>query len=214
MAGFWRLLPALVRMLPLFHIALTGAVFGTWTGGLLLVWRNRFSYPRLSAMEFPPEQLAHPPMVSVLVPACNEAETVERAMRSLLTLDYPNIEIIAINDRSTDDTGDILDCLAAGNPCLRVVHIRTLPEGWLGKNHALHIAGREARGEWILFTDADVVYRPEALSKAMAYAGQTGADHLVACPHCRGDNFWERLFMSYFGLMFLFRVRPWEVVTR
>jgi hypothetical protein len=211
MQPVWHLLPVLLRMLPVLHIALTGFVFSTWTLGLLLVWRYRLCYPRLSTIRFNSEQLAMPPSVSVLVPACNEAETIERAMRSLLAIDYPNLEIIAVDDRSTDETGDILDCLAAGNPRLRVLHIENLPDGWLGKNHALHVASEEARGEWLLFTDADVVYRPDTLRMTLAYARLTGADHLVACPRCRGFDFWERLFMSYFGLMFLFRVRPWEV---
>lgn len=203
--------PAILRLLPLLHVGITGLVFVTWAVGLVLIWLYRFCYPRLSEVTFTADQMEMLPALSVVVPACNESATIERAMRSLLAIDYPGLEIIAINDRSTDDTGDILDCLAAGSPRLRVVHIRHLPEGWLGKNHALHVAGREASGDWLLFTDADVVYRPDTLRKAVTYARLTGADHLVACPRCRGFGFWERLFTSYFGLMFLFRVRPWAV---
>ena len=208
----WHLLPLILRILPLLHTALTGAVFAAWSFGLLLVWHYRPCYPRLSRVNLNCEKLTKLPTLSVIVPACNEGETVGRAMRSLLALDYPEFEVIAIDDRSTDETGEILDCLAAGNPRLRVRHVRALPDGWLGKNHALHVASQEARGEWLLFTDADVIYHPNALRRSLAYACLTGADHLVACPRCRGFDFWERLFMSYFGLMFLFRVRPWEVV--
>lgn len=211
MPSLAHLFPWLLRLLPLLHTALSGSIFTAWSLGLLLVWHFRPSYPRLSDVPLSVEQTAALPTLSIIVPACNEGETVERAMRSLLALDYPGLEIIAVNDRSTDDTGDILDCLAAGNPRLRVLHLNYLPPRWLGKNHALHIASREARGEWLLFTDADIVYKPDTLRRAVAYACQTKTDHLVACPRCRGFDFWERLFMSYFGLMFLFRVRPWAV---
>jgi len=211
MIPFGHLVPHILRMLPFLHTLITGAIFSAWSLALLLVWHYRPCYPRLSTVEIHQEQLAELPKLSVVVPACNEAKTVGYAMRSLLAIEYPDLEIIAVNDRSTDETGDILDCLAAGNSRLRVLHIDRLPDGWLGKNHALHVGSLEARGDWILFTDADVVYRPDALEKTVAYARMTGADHLVACPHCRGYDFWERLFMSYFGLMFLFRIRPWEV---
>jgi hypothetical protein len=199
------------RILPMIHTTLSGLIFSVWSIGLLLVWHYRPCYPRLSNVKLDLNQVKTLPKLSVIVPACNEGATVEIAMRSLLALDYPDLEIIAVDDRSTDETGDILDCLAAGDPRLSVLHIDSLPQGWLGKNHALHVASRTARGEWILFTDADVVYRPDTLGMAVAYACQTGADHLVACPKLRAFGFWERLFMSYFGLMFLFRVRPWAV---
>ncbi|HLJ57479.1 MAG TPA: glycosyltransferase family 2 protein, partial [Chthonomonadaceae bacterium] len=211
MNPFAGLAPNVVRILPLLHTVITAAVFSAWSCALLLVWRNRPCYPRLATVHFTKGQLCSLPPLTIVVPACNEALTVGRAMRSLLALEYPDLEIIAVNDRSTDETGDILDCLAAGNKRLRVLHINRLPPGWLGKNHALHVGGLQARGDWILFTDADVVYQPDALERAVAYAAMTRTDHLVACPRCRGFDFWEKLFMSYFGLMFLLRVRPWEV---
>jgi cellulose synthase/poly-beta-1,6-N-acetylglucosamine synthase-like glycosyltransferase len=203
--------PQLLRLLPLLHTALTGVVLSAWSVALLMVWGHRPGYPRLSTACAESSQAIALPTLSILVPACNEAETIECAMRSLLAVDYPGLEILAIDDRSTDETGDLLDCLAASDPRLRVRHVTSLPAGWLGKNHALHVASREARGEWLLFTDADIVYRPDALRTAVRYALRTGADHLVACPKFRGFDFWERLMASYFGLMFVFRVRPWDV---
>lgn len=151
------------------------------------------------------------PSLSVLVPACNEAEVIEPAMRSLLALQYPCMEVIAVEDRSTDATGEILRRLAAHDPRLRVISVRSLPAGWLGKNYALHRASQEARGEWLLFTDADVVFAPAAMQRAVEHAVRRGIDHLVVSPRFEAHGFWEKLFVSYFSLMFSLRVRPWEV---
>jgi glycosyltransferase involved in cell wall biosynthesis len=200
-ARFWRLL----------HCLLAGGTLAAWVGGIgMLVW-NRKRYRSLSAVPFHPSEIVTLPSLSILVPACNEAATVERAMQSLLALDYPCLEIIAIDDRSTDETGAILDRMAARHPRLRVLHIADLPSGWLGKNHAMHVASEVAAGDWLLFTDADVVYRRDALCRAVAYAQRQSVDHLVVSPHIETRGFWERLFVSYFALMFSFRTRPWDV---
>jgi len=158
---------------------LTGGITMGWftaTGMLVL---NRHRFQRLSRIALQPSERDTLPTLSVLVPACNEAATLEQAMQSLLAMDYPCMEIIAVNDRSTDGTGALLERLAAENPRLRVRHVVELPAGWLGKNHALHVASQEATGDWLLFTDADVVYSPDALLRAVSYARRVGADHLV-----------------------------------
>src|SRR6185436_11647222 len=95
------------------------------------------------------------PLVSLVVAARDEERNVESAARSLLAQTYPALEIIAVDDRSTDRTGAILDGLAAVQPRLRVVHVTELPTGWLGKNHALSFGAAAARGDWLLFADAD-----------------------------------------------------------
>lgn len=122
------------------------------------------------------------PKVSIVVSALNEAGTIEPALRSLMALDYPRLEIIAVNDRSGDDTGAIMDRLARDHADLRVIHIPGLPAGWLGKNHALHIGAQAATGEYLLFTDADVVFAPSALRQAVHYCEQERLDHLVVLP--------------------------------
>jgi cellulose synthase/poly-beta-1,6-N-acetylglucosamine synthase-like glycosyltransferase len=114
----------------------------------------------------PQEQL---PKVSVIIPALNEAATIEPALASVLALDYPDLEVIAINDRSTDATGRILKRFAASEPRLKVYHIEELPEGWLGKNHALWYGANRADGELLLFTDADVVMAKDSLARAVSY---------------------------------------------
>jgi glycosyltransferase involved in cell wall biosynthesis len=195
------------------HTLLSLTVLLLWSVSVSLLIRGRRFYRSLSEIPFTPDEMEPMPRLSILVPACNEGDTVERAMRSLLAIDYPDLEIIAINDRSTDDTGAILDRLAATDSRLRVLHITDLPHGWLGKNHAMQVAGEEATGKWLLFTDADVVFAPDTLRRAMAYVCTRDIDHLVLSPRCETHDFWERLFVSYFGLMFSFRTRPWEVAN-
>src|ERR1700690_3955522 len=113
------------------------------------------------------------PRVSIVVPACNEAGDIEVTLSRLLALDYDNYEVIAVNDRSTDRTGEIMESVAArpaAHGRLRVIHHRELPAGWLGKTHAMWTATNEAKGDWLLFTDADVQFKPDSVRRAMAYA--------------------------------------------
>jgi cellulose synthase/poly-beta-1,6-N-acetylglucosamine synthase-like glycosyltransferase len=122
------------------------------------------------------------PLVSIVVAACNEAETIEPALRTLLTQDYPNLEIVVVNDRSTDRTGQIVEGLAADDPRVKVVHIETLPENWLGKVHALHRGAALSKGDWIIFTDADVRFAPNLVKKCVAIAEDEKHDHLTLLP--------------------------------
>ena len=151
------------------------------------------------------------PPLSVVVPARDEEATVGEAMRTLLALAYPDLEIIAVDDRSTDRTGAILDSLAAEDPRLRVVRVRELPPGWIGKNHALHLGGLRARGEYILFTDADVHFEPTALRRAVRAARRRDLDHLVVLPDVRLEGFWETALVTYFAVAFQFAFLPWQI---
>lgn len=142
------------------------------------------------------------PLVSILVPARDEEQEIESALRGMLGLDYPNFEVIAIDDRSEDATGRIMDRLAAEDPRCRVIHIRELPAGWLGKNYANHMAGKQARGEYLLFTDGDVKFRPEALRHAMGHMLERKIDHLTLYPDGGRGAFWEQVLLAYFVLWF------------
>ncbi|MEK6555629.1 MAG: glycosyltransferase family 2 protein [Bdellovibrionota bacterium] len=122
------------------------------------------------------------PLVSLVIPACNEQDTIQAALESLLKLNYPNYEIIAINDRSTDETGEIIRKLSLEDSRLKLVTIEELPVGWLGKLNALHVGAKMAQGEWILFSDADVHYSVDALKKAVSYAEDRQADFLAVSP--------------------------------
>jgi glycosyltransferase involved in cell wall biosynthesis len=153
------------------------------------------------------------PKVTVVVPARNEARTIEPALRSLRLLDYPNYEIIVVNDRSDDDTGGIMQRIAAeadGAP-IKVVSIAELPKGWLGKTHAMWRGAQQGSGDWLLFTDADVVFRPDSLRRAVAYSEQAQADHLVLFPTMIIKSADERMMMAVFQALIGFGHRPWKV---
>lgn len=155
-----------------------------------------------------------PPRVSIIVPARNEEEMIERGLASLLALDYPDYELIAVNDRSTDRTGEIMDQVAASRAAhgrLRVIHIDALPSGWLGKTHAMWSAARQATGDWLLFTDADVLFKPDSLRRALAYAEADQADHVVLFPRMIMQDPGEKMMIAFFQTLFVFGHRPWKV---
>jgi len=151
------------------------------------------------------------PKISLVVAGRNEERNVERAMRSLLAQDYPNLELIAVDDRSEDSTGAILDRLAANEPRLRVIHVRELPAGWLGKCHALHAGSEAASGEWLIFADADIVMDSTVLARAIAYALEQKLDHLAIAPRIEMKGFLVNCFASFFGMVFSSYFKPWKV---
>lgn len=118
------------------------------------------------------------PLVSIIIPARNEEKHIEAALASVLALDYPRLEFIVLDDRSTDRTADILHQLSDRDPRLRVITLRNLPTGWLGKNHALHVGAEQADGEFLLFTDADVQMAPDTMSRAVSRMVEQNLDHL------------------------------------
>jgi glycosyltransferase involved in cell wall biosynthesis len=173
------------------------------------------------------------PGVAIIVPARNEEGSIEQALQRLLALDYDNYEIIAINDRSSDRTGEIMDAMgscsggppgppasAAGAernpgtstpPRLTVVHIHELPPNWMGKAHAMWTAASQTDADWLLFTDADVMFRPDCLRRALTYAAAERADHLVLFPRTIMKRPGEKMMLAFFQLMFVFGHRPWKV---
>ena len=175
------------------------------------------------------------PRISIIVPARNEAEDIRETLTHLLALDYSNYEIIAVNDRSTDRTGQIMDEVAANDLAasgllrdagvtahaladrsvrptrLKVIHISELPSGWMGKTHAMWTAGLQATGEWVLFTDADVIFKPDSLRRAVAYVEAERADHVVLFPRMIMKGAGERMMIAFFQVLFVFGHRPWKV---
>lgn len=174
---------------------------------------HRASLPDLSSWsggDEPPSGAPAWPRLSVVVAARDEADHVERAMRTLLALDYPDLEIVAVDDRSGDGTGAILDRLAAESPRLRVRHVTELPRGWLGKNHALHSGAACATGELVLFTDADVHFAPRAMRRAVRFAVERGADHLTVVPDVTMPGWLLTAFTGTFAVFFGVFTKPWR----
>ncbi|MBS1983784.1 MAG: glycosyltransferase [Bdellovibrionales bacterium] len=150
------------------------------------------------------------PRVALIAAARNEERNIEAAVRSLLAQDYPNLEVILLNDRSTDSTGAILDSLRRQDLRLKVVGIHTLPAAWLGKCHALHVGAKSTDAEFLLFTDADVVMEPTTLRRAMAYVREHQLDHLALAPRLEMRGVLLRAFGAAFALFFNFYSRPWK----
>lgn len=194
---------------------------GVWLSRLVAVAAHARSIADIARPEYAalPTSKSPVPRVSIIVPARNEAEHIEGALMSLLALDYPDYEVIAVDDRSDDGTGQIMDSLAAwwhnrgeaSRHLLKVEHVTELPAGWLGKVHAMTMAAQQATGEWLLFTDADVVFRADALRRAVVYAEREPADHVVLFPTMIMKSVGERMMMAFFQAQFVFAHRPWKV---
>jgi len=167
----------------------------------------RLADPRPRLDDVPP---ADGPLVSVIIPARNESMVIETVVGSVLATRYPRLELIVVDDRSTDATGEILDRLANEFPALNVVHVAELPAGWLGKTHALYRGSQAARGEYWLFTDADVVYEPSAITRAVSYAIENRLDHLTVVPDVPVKSLFVQfnLMGGFVGLLALHR--PWR----
>jgi glycosyltransferase involved in cell wall biosynthesis len=186
-----------------------------------LAWLSRVAYwlihvrsvPNLLRLEH--ARKAPKGRLTVVVPARNEARSIRKCIESLLQAVDVDLEIIAIDDRSTDSTGAILDNLAvearAEGKRMEVVHVTVLPGGWTGKAHAMAVAAAQSSGDWLLFTDADVLFRDDALRRALTYAEEEKADHLVLLPTpiCKTPG--ERMMLSFLCAMVIWGPRPWKV---
>jgi glycosyltransferase involved in cell wall biosynthesis len=173
---------------------------------------------RVPDLTSPAHNLTSPnnPSLTVVIPARNEAANIAACLQSLLNQQHPNLHLIAVDDRSTDSTGAIMDALASQHPDkLTALHITELPTGWLGKTHAMSFAARHAislyRPDYLLFTDADIYFRPDALRLALAHTVSTEADHFVILPTTLVRSAGEGMVLSYLQVMGLWAVRPWLV---
>jgi glycosyltransferase involved in cell wall biosynthesis len=156
-----------------------------------------------------PIDLQDAPFVSIIFAARDEAEKLPAAIATMLAQDYPRFEVVAVNDRSADQTPAILDGISRSSRNLIVANIDTLPPGWLGKPHALVAGFEKSHGDWLVFTDADVHFEPDVLRRAIAMAAQQQWDHLTLLTSVEMRGFWETTAISYFGLGFVFGNEPW-----
>jgi len=170
--------------------------------------RGNRSLSRLKSL--PPFQGGDVPRVSVIVAARNEARKIEQGLGSLLAQEYPNLEFIVMDDRSTDDTGAILDRMAEKDPRLHIVHVTTLPRDWLGKTHALHDGASRATGELLLFTDADVVIESSVVSRVVGFVCRGNTDHVAIAPQAEMPGVFLNMFGGAFALFFGMYAQPWK----
>jgi cellulose synthase/poly-beta-1,6-N-acetylglucosamine synthase-like glycosyltransferase len=196
-----------MRRLSLFRLVYAGIVFLANLLPFLRLARHARSIPRLPDAALLPA--ADWPRLSVIAPARNEEQGVRAAVESLVRQDYPALELVVVDDRSTDRTGAILAALTEEHPGrLRVVTVTELPDGWLGKNHALWLGACQSAGSWLLFTDADVVFDPTCLRRAVAYAEARKLDHLTMSPKLLARGYWLNAFVNFFLYAFTVFIRP------
>ncbi|MGA8035596.1 MAG: glycosyltransferase family 2 protein [Candidatus Acidiferrales bacterium] len=185
-----------------------GLVAGAWVlQALEVAWGLR-GIPKLKGVA--PIGDAECPRVSILFAGRDEAEKVGAAVESFLSVDYPNFEVVAVNDRSEDATQQILERAAARDARLKVIHVTELPTGWLGKTHGLQKGFEASTGEWLVFTDADVKFSPDLLRRAVGLAKRDGIDHLPLFGYAETYTFGERVLMTFFALSFALGTKPWK----
>ena len=194
-------------------------------GWLWQLWQWLSNFPSLVDLtQIPHESLpalpvdsGDTPQLTVIVPACNEEVSIEATLRSLLASEEIRLQILAVDDRSTDRTGEIMEQVAAEastvsiRHTLQVLHIRELPSGWLGKPHALATAAQSAQSEWILCTDADVLFAPRAASLALGYALAVQADHLILMPDWTMKSHGEAAMHGALHALSTWTLRLWRV---
>lgn len=166
--------------------------------------------PRID--RFAPLEKEKCPRISIIFAARDEAEKLAGALETLLKLDYPDYEVIAVDDRSRDATPQILDDFATRGSRLRVIHVTSLPPGWIGKTHALDQGYRLATGSHFVFTDADVHFQPDVLGRVMTLMNEQRLDHLSLFTKMTMVGFWERVVMTFFGLGFSVGVEAWRTL--
>jgi hypothetical protein len=200
-----------------FSTGLLGFIALAWLLAAIDLARGALLIPALNRVQVrPAESGGHNsgpeslPRVSILFSALDEADKLPAALATFLAQDYPNYEVIAVDDRSEDATGDILDAAACANPRLKVVHVICLPAGWLGKPHGLQTAFDNSTGEWLVLTDADVRFQPDVLTKTIALAEAKHWDHLTLLCHAEMFTPGEKIAMTFFAMSLMLSLRPWR----
>jgi glycosyltransferase involved in cell wall biosynthesis len=193
--------------LHIFWAVLLGCVALFWIATTIDIAKGIRSVPSLR--DAAPLEDSDCPSISILFAGRDEVEKLPGALATFLALDYPRYEVIAVDDRSEDGTGSILESAARKDGRVKVVRIDSLPPGWLGKPHALQQAYEQSAGEWLVFTDADVHFAPDLLRRAIALAEKNRWEHLTLFGAPKTFTFGEKIIMTFFGLAFLMGTRPW-----
>ncbi len=188
-----------------------------WLAHAITVVQGMATLPDVSSSKLPDSFATDEDQITVIVPARDEEASIEATLRSLLASTGVRLQIVAVNDRSTDGTGVRMEDVAAeaasarGRHTLHVVHVSELPSGWLGKPHAMAMAARMARSPWLLFTDGDVLFHPQALEIALREAEAHDADHLVLTPTVILKNAGEKAMLATMNALSQWMVRLWKV---
>jgi glycosyltransferase involved in cell wall biosynthesis len=186
-------------------------VAGAWAVRVSDLVRNLGKIADLSALDWASAPVDGPSLV-VVVPARDEAKDIAATIDALMVADYDALEVVAVDDRSTDGTGAILDEYAERWPHrLRVIHIDEPADGWMGKTFAMQLAVEQTESKYVLFTDADVLFSPSILRRAVAYAEQTQAAHLVVMPTMLVRSWGEGAVLGFFQMLAMWAARPWRV---
>jgi hypothetical protein len=195
------------RALHIFWAVLFGLIAFLWVLASVDLARGVPSMPSLADADALPD--ARCPRVSILFAARDEAEKLPGALATFLSLDYPDYEVIAVDDRSEDGTSAILEASSARDKRLKCVRVDKLPPGWLGKPHAIEQAYEHATGDWLIFTDADVHFAPDLLRRAIALADAREWDHITLLGALKMFTFGEKIAMTFFAMAFAIGTRPW-----
>ncbi len=190
-----------------FWTALFGTIAAIWIVQSVRAIRGMLHVPYLE--QTAPVSDSEASAISIILAARDEADKLREALATLLAQDYPRYEVVAVNDRSHDATGDILREFSRTSNRLKVITIAELPPGWLGKPHALTRGTQQASGEWLVFTDADVQFAPDVLRRAMRMATDRKWDHLALFSGFDLNGFWEIATITFFCLGFIFGNEPW-----
>ena len=168
--------------------------------------------PRLPDLLRAPKDLHSDASITVVVPARNEAAAIGQTLRSLAAQDHAALHVVAINDRSIDATGSIMDQVAAEHPSrITVLHLADLPPNWTGKVHAMALAARQVKTDWLLFTDGDVKFAPSTIRLSVATAERERADHFVLLPTMEVHSVGEGTLLGFFHIISIWAVRLWKV---
>lgn len=183
----------------------------SWCVRTTALIQNFSRVPDLSWLDWNISPTGTPGLI-VVVTARDEADNIAATLDTLLAQDYSSLRIMAVDDRSVDATGAIMDEYAARRPDrLTALHITTLEEGWLGKTFAMHVAAQNSDSEYLLFTDADVLFSPSILRRALAYAEQSQAAHLVVMPTLEIRSPGEGILLGFIQMLGLWFSRPWRI---
>jgi chlorobactene glucosyltransferase len=195
-----------VTILEWVGLAVAAGVAAIWISRLVQIYSPRSRGPVLGRDTIP--EAAPSGLVSIIMPGKDEEANIGAALETLLAQDYPEIEILAVDDRSRDRTAEIVRQAAARDPRVRLIQVRELPPGWFGKPHAMHVGAGAAKGRWLLFVDADCRQAPHSVRAAVNFLASRDGEMLSLWPVLEMHGFWENAVQPVAGSVLVAWFRP------